>query len=109
MTLLELEYIQSELETIHSGGKNNIADHTYTADYTGRKVKYVEQIHRLTGQVLRIYPSCHAAAIFMGMKCQYSISKCCHGKRQTHGAIKWRFYDGPLLDCKYRQYNIIYK
>ena len=75
--MIELKHIQSQLET-----------------------KCVEQIHSITGQVLRVYPSIAAAANFMEIY-QSHISKCFNGKRQTCGGFKWRFYDGPLLDCKY--------
>ena len=81
--MIELKHIQSQLET-----------------------KCVEQINPITGQVLRIYPSIAAAANFMEIS-KSSIHNCSNGKRQTCAGFKWRFYDGPLLDCKYRQYNII--
>ena len=90
MTLIELKYIQSQYETVH----------------TNNEAKCVEQIHSETGQVLRIYPSVTAAAKFMKIS-QSNISSCCNGKKQTCCGFKWRFYDGPLLDCKYRQYSII--
>ena len=88
MTLLELKYIQSELKTGH----------------TVRTTKCVEQIHSETSQVLRVYPSIAAVANFMGIS-HSSISRCCTGKQQTCDGFRWRYYDGPLLDCKYRQYN----
>ena len=76
------------------------------------KPKCVEQIHPVTGQVLRVYPSVTAAANCMGIA-KSSINSCCNGKVQTCGRFKWRFYDGPPLDCKYyiiisMQYNAIY-
>jgi len=38
-----------------------------------------------------------------------SIRSCCNGKLQTCGGFKWRFYDGPLLDCKYCSSNSRYQ
>ena len=62
--------------------------------------KCVEQIHLVTDQVLRVYPSITTAANFMGMNTSDYISACCKGKVKTCAGFKWRFYDGPLLDCK---------
>ena len=64
-----------------------------------RKAKRVEQIHPVTGQVLRVYPSATAAANFMGV-CGSSIGSCCVGKMLHCGGFKWRYYNGPPLDCK---------
>ena len=93
MSLKTLKLLQSQLEN-------------------ATKAKCVEQIRLVTGQILRVYPSATAAAKFMGLYTS-SIHKCCDGKVQTCGGFKWRFYDGPPLDCKYRssniQYNTIYK
>ena len=83
--MIELKHIQSQLETFH----------------TGSKTKCVEQINPITGQVLRVYPFVTAAANFMGID-HSSISNCCNNKIKTCGGFKWRFYDGPPLDCKYR-------
>ena len=82
--MIELKHIQSQLETVHTGGKT----------------KCVEQIDLETGEILRVYPSVTAAANFMGISISH-ISECCYGKLLTCGGFKWRFYDGPLLDCKY--------
>ena len=73
--------------------------------------KSVEQIHPVTDQVLRVYPFVQAAANFMGIA-NSNIHRCCNGKMQTCGGFKWRFYDGPLLNCKHypsRPYILIYK
>ena len=87
--MAELKDIQSQLKTGHTG-----------------KTKCVEQINPINDQVLRVYPSITAAANFMGISISH-ISECCNGKLQTCGGFKWRFYDGPLLDCKYKLHNII--
>ena len=72
-----------------------------------RKAKCVEQIHPVTGQKLRVYPCVRAAANFMGID-NSNINCCCNGKLQTCGGFKWRFYDGPPLDCKYLQHAVLY-
>ena len=90
MSLKDLKLLQSQLENA---------------------AKCVEQIHPVTDQVLRVYSSATAAANFMGIY-RSSISLCCNGKQQTCGGFKWRFYDGPLLNCKHypsRLYISIYK
>ena len=91
MSLKELKLLQSQLE--------NAA------------VKCVEQIHPVTDQVLRVYSSASTAANFMGIS-NSNIHSCCDGKQQTCGGFKWRFYDGPPLDCKYciiRMYNAMHE
>ena len=60
----------------------------------------VEQIHPVTDEVLRVYPSGAAAASFMGIS-HSGISHCCKGIRCTSNGFKWRFYSGPPIDCKY--------
>ena len=85
ISLIELKHIQSQLESLQTGRD---------------KTKCVEQINPETGQVLRVYPSSTVAANFMEIS-QSHISACCNGRQQTCGGFKWRFYDGPLLDCKY--------
>ena len=74
-------------------------------------VKCVEQIHPVTDQVVRVYPSATAAANFMGID-HSNIRSCCNGKLQTCGGFKWRLYDGPPLDCKHciiRMCNAMYE
>ena len=91
MSLKKLKLLQSQLE--------NAA------------VKCVEQIHPVTDQVFRVYPSATAAANFMGIDNSHIHKCCCNGKLQTCGGFKWRFYDGPLLNCKHypsRPYISIY-
>lgn len=65
-----------------------------------RYVKPVEQLHCETGEVLRIHPSGSFAAIFMCCT-QGGISTCCNNKQDEFMGFKWRFYDGPPIDCKY--------
>ena len=95
MSLKDLKLLQSQLENAAANSK----------------AKCAEQIHPVTGQVLRVYSSATAAANFMGID-NSNISQCCNGKQQTCGGFKWRFYNGPPLDCKHyiiRMYNAIYK
>ena len=61
----------------------------------------VEQIHPETGQVLRVYSSARNDETFMGIN-KYSINSCLNGNTKTYAGFKWRFYDGPPLDCKYK-------
>ena len=67
-----------------------------------RYTKPVEQIHIETGEVLRIHPSGSFAATFMCCT-QGGISTCCNNKQDEFMGFKWRFYDGPPLDCKLQQ------
>ena len=60
---------------------------------------HIQQIHPVTGQVLRIHRSSKDAANFM--KINHSsggISKCCNGKAKRCGGFQWRFYSGPSVD-----------
>ena len=65
-----------------------------------RVTKCVEQIHPVTDEVLRVYPSGTAAASFMGVG-QSGISQCFNGYYHTSKGFKWRLYRGPPIDCKY--------
>ena len=58
--------------------------------------KAIEQLHPVTGQVLRVYPGGSDAAKFMGIS-QGGISLCCHGKQADANGFCWRFYEGPPL------------
>lgn len=66
---------------------------------TGSRTKPIEQLHLITGEVLRVYPSGKDAASFMNVS-QSSISQCLQGKRNDCFGFKWRFYEGPPIDCK---------
>ncbi len=61
--------------------------------------KYVEQIHPATDQVLRVYPSVVVAAAFMQIG-KSGIYSCCNSQQLIYVGFKWRFYNGPPLDCK---------
>jgi hypothetical protein len=62
------------------------------------KSKAIEQLHISTGEVLRIYPSGKDAAEFMNVS-QSGISLVCSGKIKDSYGFKWRFYEGPPIDC----------
>lgn len=66
----------------------------------GTRVKAIEQLHILTGEVLRVYPSGKHAASFMNVS-QSGISLCCSGTKPDAYGFKWRFYEGPAIDCKF--------
>jgi hypothetical protein len=63
------------------------------------KSRYVEMCHITTGEVLRIFPSQKEAALMLGVS-QAGISQCCSGVKPDSYGFKWRFYDGPTIDCK---------
>ena len=58
--------------------------------------KMIEQLHPVTGEVLRTYPAGSDAAKFMSIS-QGGISLCCHGKQADANGFCWRFYDGPAV------------
>ena len=58
--------------------------------------KVIEQLHPITGDVLRTYPGGSDAAKFMSIS-QGGISLCCHGKQADANGFCWRFYDGPPI------------
>lgn len=60
--------------------------------------KVVEQLHPVTGEVLRLHPSGKAAALFMGTT-SAGISLCCSGKTKESFGFRWRLYEGPAIDC----------
>lgn len=99
----------------------------------------IEQLHILTNEVLRVYPSGSIAAAFLNVSqvhtanikplkwnrsvsslssCVHSInpltsstplfwyffqsgiSLCCSGTKPDAYGFKWRFYEGPSIDCK---------
>jgi hypothetical protein len=57
--------------------------------------KRIEQLHIVTGEVLRRYDSGSEAAAFMEIS-QSGISLCCMGKKLDSNGFRWRFYDGEL-------------
>lgn len=62
--------------------------------------KCIEQLHPLTGEVLRVYPSGKDAAQFMNVT-QSGISLCTSGIRPDCYGFRWRIYEGPQIDCTY--------
>lgn len=62
--------------------------------------KAIEQLHVVTGEVLRIYPSGREAAAFMNIS-QSGISLCTNGQKTDANGFRWRSYDGPPIDCEY--------
>jgi hypothetical protein len=57
--------------------------------------KRIEQLHIVTGEVLRRYDSGSEAAAFMEIS-QSGISLCCMGKKLDSNGFRWRFYDGKF-------------
>lgn len=72
------------------------------------KPRAVEQLHLLTGEVLRVYPAGKDAAQFMGIS-QSGISLCCTGIKSDSNGFKWRLRDGPIdfaeLEGKQKTYE----
>ena len=58
--------------------------------------KVTEQLHPITGKVLRTYPKISDAAKFMGI-CDSGISACCNGRADAANGFCWRFYVGPPI------------
>jgi hypothetical protein len=52
--------------------------------------KRVDQIDKVTGEVLRQWDSVMDAARELGL-CPTHISKCAQGKRKTHGNFVWKY------------------
>lgn len=61
--------------------------------------KAIEQLNSTTGDVLAIYPSYLIAASHMKIP-SADILQCCKQNFSECGGFKWRFYDGPDVDCK---------
>lgn len=87
-----------EVKDILAMEENEVPSHNNSA-HTGSRTKPIEQLHIITGEVLRVYPSGKDAASFMNVS-QSSISQCLQGKRSDCFGFRWRFYEGPLIDCK---------
>jgi hypothetical protein len=61
--------------------------------------KPLEQLDMDTGEVLRRYGSGKEAAYMMKAS-QGGISQCCTGIKTEAYNFKWRYYEGPMIDCK---------
>ena len=72
--------------------KDDNANHTQ-ANGRRRGNKPVEQLHGITEEVLRTYPSGTDAAEYMKIS-KLGISLCCNGKQQEFCGYRWRFYAG---------------
>lgn len=68
-------------------------------------VKAIEQLHVISGEILRIYPSGREAAAFMNIS-QSGISLCTNGLKSEANGFRWRSYDGPPIDCKFRSFVV---
>ena len=73
--------------------KDDDANHTQA---NGSRRKPVEQLHAVTEEVLRTYPSGTDAAEYMKIA-QGGISLCCNGKQQEFCGYRWRFYAGSSI------------
>jgi hypothetical protein len=60
--------------------------------------KPVEQIDIDTGEVLRRYVNQKEASNSMSIAYK-SISKCCQNKEDSSHGFRWRYYEGPPIDC----------
>lgn len=65
------------------------------------RTKAIEQLHLVTGEVLRVYHSGRDAATFMNVS-QSGISQCLNGIKTDCYGFRWRVYEGPVFDCKFR-------
>lgn len=77
----------------------NVPTYDRTSIFPPRSTKAVEQLHILTGEVLRIYPSGKHAATFLNVS-QSGISQCLTGVKTDCYGFRWRYYSGPPIDCK---------
>jgi hypothetical protein len=78
---------------------NPEADKVAFAKRAAFKVKPVEQLDLATGEVVRRYPSGTDAALLMKAS-QGGISQCCNGVKADVYNFRWRWYEGPPIDCK---------
>lgn len=89
----------------YSSSLTNSADNIPQAEQLLEKMyskhshtKCIEQLHLVTGEVLRVYPSGKDAAQFMNVT-QSGISLCTSGLRPDCYGFRWRIYEGPPIDC----------
>jgi hypothetical protein len=66
-----------------------------------RGLRPVEQLHIVTQEVLRIHKTGRDAAKFLNVS-QSGISLCLTGTKPDAYGFKWRYYEGPKIDCKFR-------
>jgi hypothetical protein len=85
----------NEQEEIIFGEFDTVNTFTYKTG-SRRGNKPVEQLHAVTEEVLRTYPSGTDAAEYMKIS-QGGISLCCSGKQQEFCGYRWRFYSGPSI------------
>jgi hypothetical protein len=57
-------------------------------------------IHLVTGEVLRVFYNQKEAANMLGVS-QAGLSQCCSGVKPDAYGFKWRFYEGPAINCKF--------
>ena len=89
--LLEIRFRGDVSKTLNGGGVSFV-------NRSGIKVKPLEQLDLETGTVVRRYPSGTDAALLMKAS-QGGISQCCNGLKSEAYNFKWRWYEGPPIDC----------
>lgn len=62
--------------------------------------RIVEQLDRVSGEVLRQYPTIKTACDSMQIPF-VMMSACCRGHADSAGGYAWRFHIGPPVDCKF--------
>jgi hypothetical protein len=87
--------VDNEQEEIIFGEFDTVNTFTYKTG-SRRGNKPVEQLHAITEEVLRTYPSGTDAAEYMKIS-NGGISLCCSGKQQEFCGYRWRFYSGPSI------------
>lgn len=88
-----------QVTTDNSAGANVSGCLSATGSTNNPNRKPIEQLHPITGEVLRIYPSGKDAAAFLGIS-HSSVSQCLNGNKADYAGFRWKFYEGPPIDCK---------
>lgn len=77
----------------------NVPSYDGTHVLPPRSTKAVEQLHILTGEILRLHASGKHAAQFFDLS-QSGISQCLTTAKTDCYGFRWRYYLGPPVDCK---------
>ncbi len=70
------------------------------------KTKAILQIHPADDSILRVYNSGKEAAQSLSVS-QSGISLCLNGLKSESYGFKWKWYEGPPIDCKYSFFPLI--
>lgn len=77
----------------------NVPSYDGTSILPPRATKAVEQLHILSGELLRLHASGKHAACFFNLS-QSGISQCLTNVKTDCYGFRWRYYNGPAVDCE---------